>query len=202
MIQIRFEGLRLAALSALSRSPVVLGLCLGAYHAWHDPAMSTPAQPMHPNVARVVRAAADAGLLIEVRRFGAETRTAADAARAVGCGVGQIVKSLVFVADGSPVVALVSGAHQLDPERLGAALGAADVRRATGDEARAATGYAIGGVPPIGHAAPLPVLIDRHLLELDVVWAAAGLPDAVFAADPRALAAAAGAREAELAATT
>jgi prolyl-tRNA editing enzyme YbaK/EbsC (Cys-tRNA(Pro) deacylase) len=156
---------------------------------------------MHPNVARVVRAAAQAGLTIEVRRFPEETRTAADAARAVGCEVGQIVKSLVFLADGEPVVALVSGAHQLDPGRLATALGATSVRRATGDEARAATGYAIGGVPPLGHATPLRVLVDRHLLEHDLVWAAAGLPDAVFPSDPRALAAAAGAIEADLAAT-
>jgi prolyl-tRNA editing enzyme YbaK/EbsC (Cys-tRNA(Pro) deacylase) len=154
---------------------------------------------MHPNVERVVRAAADAGLAIEVSRFPEETRTAADAARAVGCEVGQIVKSLVFVADGSPVVALVSGAHQLDPGRLGASLGATEIRRATGDEARTATGYAIGGVPPLGHATELTVLIDRHLFEHDVVWAAAGLPDAVFPAAPRALAAAAGAREADVA---
>jgi prolyl-tRNA editing enzyme YbaK/EbsC (Cys-tRNA(Pro) deacylase) len=163
--------------------------------------MTATSEPMHPNVARVIRAAAEAGLAIEVRRFAEETRTAADAARAVGCEVGQIVKSLVFVADGAPVVALVSGAHQLDPDRLGATLGADEVRRATGAEARSATGYAIGGVPPLAHATVLQVLIDRHLLEHDVVWAAAGLPDAVFPADPRALAAAAGAREAELAAT-
>ncbi len=200
MIQIRFEGLRLAALSALSRSPVVLGLCIRAYHAWHDPAMADPSPAVHPNIARVTRAAADAGLQIEVRRFPEETRTAADAARAVGCEVGQIVKSLVFVADGTPVVALVSGAHQLDTERLGGAMGASHVRRATGDEARTATGFAIGGVPPLGHASPLPVLIDRHLLEHELVWAAAGLPDAVFPAEPRALATAAAARVADLAA--
>jgi prolyl-tRNA editing enzyme YbaK/EbsC (Cys-tRNA(Pro) deacylase) len=162
--------------------------------------MSSPLEPMHPNVARVVRAAAQAGLDIEVRRFPEETRTAADAARAVGCEVGQIVKSLVFMADGEAVVALVSGAHQLDPERLAATLGAESVRRATGDEARGATGYAIGGVPPLGHATRLRVLVDRHLLEHELVWAAAGLPDAVFPADPRALATAAGASEADLAA--
>jgi prolyl-tRNA editing enzyme YbaK/EbsC (Cys-tRNA(Pro) deacylase) len=114
--------------------------------------------------------------------------------------VGQIVKSLVFVADGQAVLALVSGDRQLDPARLAAALGASEVRRATGDEARAATGYAIGGVPPLGHVTPLPVLVDRHLLEHPVVWAAAGLPDAVFPADPAHLARAAGAREADLAA--
>jgi prolyl-tRNA editing enzyme YbaK/EbsC (Cys-tRNA(Pro) deacylase) len=157
-------------------------------------------EPMHPNVARVVTAAARAGLDVEVTRFPEETRTAADAARAVGCEVGQIVKSLVFMADGSPVLALVSGEHQLDPARLAAALGAVEVRRATGDEARRATGYAIGGVPPLGHADALPVLVDRGLMRHDVVWAAAGLPDAVFPADPRRLAAAAGAREEDLAA--
>jgi Cys-tRNA(Pro) deacylase len=161
-----------------------------------------PASPelMHPNVARVTAAAAAAGLELRVQRFATETRTAADAASAVGCDVGQIVKSLVFVADGTPVLALVSGAHQLDTARLAAELGAAEVRRATGDEARQATGYAIGGVPPLGHATALPVLIDRHLLGHDVVWAAAGLPDAVFPVDPRRLASAVGAREADLAA--
>jgi prolyl-tRNA editing enzyme YbaK/EbsC (Cys-tRNA(Pro) deacylase) len=155
---------------------------------------------MHANVARVVAAAADAGLELDVQRFAEETRTAAEAARAVGCEVGQIVKSLVFMADEEPVLALVSGEHQLDPERLASALGAETVRRATGDEARRATGYAIGGVPPLGHASPLPILIDRHLLRHDLVWAAAGLPDAVFPAHPRQLAEAAGAREADLAA--
>ena len=158
-------------------------------------------EPIHPNVARVMAAAALAGLDLEVKRFPEETRTAADAARAVGCEVGQIVKSLVFMADGAPVLALVSGEHQLDTARLAAALGAADVRRATGDEARQATGYAIGGVPPLGHDRPLPVLVDRNLMRHHLVWAAAGLPDAVFPADPRRLAEAAGAREADLAAT-
>ena len=96
----------------------------------------------------MLTAAASAGLRIEVERFPEGTRTAADAARAVGCDVAQIVKSLVFVADGDPVIALVSGADRLDPARLAAALGATVVRRADGDEARAATGFAIGGVPP------------------------------------------------------
>ena len=155
---------------------------------------------VHPNVARVVRAAADAGLMIEVRRFPEGTRTAEDAARAIGCHVAQIVKSLVFVADGQPVVALVSGVDRVDPERLGAALGAAEVRRADGDEVRRATGYPIGGVPPFGHAEPLQVLIDEHLFAHDEVWAAAGLPDAVFDSTPAALAEASGARRAGLAA--
>lgn len=147
----------------------------------------------HPNVARVVAAAAAAGLAISVSRYPAGTRTAADAARAVGCEVGQIVKSLVFMADGRPVVALVSGADRLDPALLASELGATEVRRATGDEARAATGYAIGGVPPLGHATTLTVVMDRALLSHPAVWAAAGLPDAVFSVDPAALARAAAA---------
>ncbi|HEX6139667.1 MAG TPA: YbaK/EbsC family protein [Candidatus Limnocylindria bacterium] len=155
--------------------------------------------PVHPNVARVVAAAAAAGLAIEVQRFPEETRTAADAARAVGCDVAQIVKSLVFMADGQPVVALVSGSDRLDATRLAAELGAGNVRRATGDEARVATGYAIGGVPPIGHATAVPVLMDVALLGHREVWAAAGLPDAVFRVDPRALAEAAHARIAAVA---
>lgn len=155
----------------------------------------------HPNFARVVAAAASAGLAIEVQRFPEGTRTAADAARAVGCDIAQIVKSLVFVVDGEPVIALMSGADRLDPARLATATGGTAVRRADADEARAATGFAIGGVPPIGHARPLTVLIDERLLAHDLVWAAAGLPDAVFKVSPRALQAAAGARVAALAAT-
>ncbi len=157
---------------------------------------------MHPNVERVVAAAAAAGLRIEVERFPEGTRTAEDAARAVGCEVGQIVKSLVFMADGRPVLALVSGANRLDPARLAAALGATETRRATGDEARAATGYAIGGVPPLGHDAQLTTVVDRRLLAHDRVWAAAGLPDAVFAVTPEDLVRASGGRVDDLAAAT
>jgi prolyl-tRNA editing enzyme YbaK/EbsC (Cys-tRNA(Pro) deacylase) len=155
----------------------------------------------HPNLARVIAAATSAGLPIEVQRFPEGTRTAEDAARAVGCDVAQIVKSLVFMADGVAVIALLSGADRLDPSRLAAATGATVVRRADGDEVRAATGFAIGGVPPLGHARALTVLMDERLLAHDLVWAAAGLPDAVFKAAPRALQAAAGARVAALAAT-
>lgn len=155
---------------------------------------------MHPNVARVVEAASHAGLTIEVQRFPEGTRTAADAARAVGCDVAQIVKTLVFVADGDPVIALLSGVDRVDPARLAAALGASTARRADGDEVRAATGFAIGGVPPIGLAPDLTVLIDERLLSHDEVWAAAGLPDAVFRVAPHELQRAAGARVARLAA--
>lgn len=154
---------------------------------------------MHPNVARVVAAARDAGLEIVVERFPEGTRTAADAARAVGCEVAQIVKSLVFVADGAPVVALVSGANRVDLGRLAAAVHAADVRKADGDEARSATGFPIGGVPPFGHAGAVTVVVDRDLLANERLWAAAGLPDAVFAIAPDELLRISGGRPADLA---
>lgn len=149
--------------------------------------------------ARVAAAAAAVGLRISIQRFAAGTRTADDAARAVGCRVDQIVKSLVFVADGQPVIALISGADRLDPRRLASALGAQRVVRADGDVVRDATGFAIGGVPPIGHAQPLPILMDRRLLGHAVVWAAAGRPDAVFSVAPEDLRRASGARVADLA---
>ena len=156
---------------------------------------------MHPNVARVVAAASTADLEIEVERFPEGTRTAADAARAIGCEIAQIVKSLVFIADDAAVLALTSGVNRVDPGRLGEALGAARVRRADGDEARAATGFAIGGIPPFGHERPLLVLIDSDLLAHDRLWAAAGLPDAVFAVTPAALVRASGGRVVEIAQT-
>lgn len=154
---------------------------------------------MHPNVARVAEAARAVGLQIDVERFPDGTRTAADAARAVGCEVGQIVKSLVFIADGRPLVALVSGANRVDLRRLARAIGASEVRKADGDEARSATGYAIGGVPPFGHATDVDVVADHDLLAHDRLWAAAGLPDAVFAIGPDDLLRASGARAVELA---
>lgn len=138
----------------------------------------------HPNVERVVRAARAAGVEIVVQRFPQGARTAEDAAAAVGCEVGQIVKSLVFVADDRPVIALVSGTNRLDTSRLAATLGATAVRRADGNEARAATGYAIGGVPPFGYGRALEVVMDRDLAGWDHVWAAAGLPDVVFEITP------------------
>jgi prolyl-tRNA editing enzyme YbaK/EbsC (Cys-tRNA(Pro) deacylase) len=144
-------------------------------------------EPRARGADRFAQAALDAGLDIDVRRFPAGTRTAADAARAVGCELGQIAKSLVFVADGSAFIALTSGPNRADPERLAAVLGASEVRMATADEARAATGYAIGGTPPFGHPRPLRVLADRDLLRYDVVWAAGGAPDAVFPISPSEL---------------
>jgi prolyl-tRNA editing enzyme YbaK/EbsC (Cys-tRNA(Pro) deacylase) len=139
-------------------------------------------------VERFRQAAAGAGLpAIDVHRFPEGTRTAGDAARAVGCELGQIVKSLVFVADGEPFLALTSGPNRADTGRLAALLGAAGVRRAGADEVRAATGFAIGRTPPFGHPGKLRVLVDRDLLGFEVVWAAAGAPDAVFPLTPREL---------------
>jgi prolyl-tRNA editing enzyme YbaK/EbsC (Cys-tRNA(Pro) deacylase) len=120
---------------------------------------------------------------IAVKEFPAGTRTAVDAARAVGCEVGQIVKSLVFVAAGKPVVALVSGANRLDEKRLAAVAGE-PVLKADALTARNATGYSIGGVPPFAHATEVPVFMDRDLLGYGVVWAAAGRPDSVFSVAP------------------
>jgi prolyl-tRNA editing enzyme YbaK/EbsC (Cys-tRNA(Pro) deacylase) len=123
---------------------------------------------------------------ISVRGFPQGTRTAKDAARAVGCEVGQIVKSLVFVAGGKPVVALVSGANRLDEARL-AALTGEPVAKADPETARLATGYSIGGVPPFGYPTDVPVFMDRDLLDYGVVWAAAGTPDSVFEINPERL---------------
>lgn len=126
---------------------------------------------------------ADAGFGITVRQFPQGTRTAGDAARAVGCELGQIVKSLVFTAGGRPVVALVSGPNRLDERKLAAVAGE-PVGKADAEAARAATGYAIGGVPPFGHATDVPVFMDHDLLQYPTVWAAAGRPDSVFEIAP------------------
>lgn len=138
-----------------------------------------------------------AGLELQVRRFPEGTRTAEDAARAIGCEVGQIVKSLVFTAGGRPVVALVSGANRLDPRRL-SALAGGETGKADAETVRSATGYSIGGVPPFGHSSDLPVFMDSDLERYGVVWAAAGRPDAVFPISPSRLVQLSGARVAEL----
>ena len=124
-------------------------------------------------------AAVGLGLDIEVRRFPQGTRTAADAAAAVGCELGQIVKSLVFLCDGEPVLALTSGAKRVDTAALGRVLGGS-VGRADADTVREATGYAIGGTPPFGHDRPLRTVVDATLMQHERVWAAAGTPETVF----------------------
>jgi Cys-tRNA(Pro) deacylase len=142
------------------------------------------ADKIHPNVLRVTEAANAAGLTIEVRQFPEGTKTAQDAADAIGVTVGQIVKSLVFGVDDEIVMALVSGSNQLDEKKLAAAAGGAKCKRVDADAVRAATGYAIGGVPPFGHSTQLRVFVDPDLLQYDEVWAAAGTWNDNFGAAP------------------
>lgn len=162
----------------------------------------TPAEDLPASARRVLDAAAALGLDIEVRAFPEGTRTAEDAARAVGCDVAQIVKSLVFRIGDEVVLALVSGSNRLDEAKLAAAAGAAPgaVGRADADAVRAATSYAVGGVPPFGHPGRLRTWIDLDLVDLEEVWAAAGTPTHVFAVAPAALVEATGAVPADLAA--
>ena len=143
-------------------------------------------KPLQPSAQKVADAAAALGLAIDIVTFEQPTRTAEDAAAAVGCDVGQIVKSLVFTVSGAPVMALVSGRNQLDTRKLAALfnVGRKQVERADADTVRAATGYAIGGVPPFGHATRLPVYVDEDLTTYEVIWAAAGTPNTVFAVAP------------------
>lgn len=139
---------------------------------------------LHPRAAAVAAAAEAQGLAIEVQEHVDGARTAADAAAAIGVDVGQIVKSLVFTVDGEVVLALVSGPNRLDEGRLAAAAEGTKVRQAKADVVREATGYAIGGVPPFGHASDLRTFVDQDLLGYDVVWAAAGTPRHVFPITP------------------
>ncbi|MFM8870607.1 MAG: YbaK/EbsC family protein [Actinomycetota bacterium] len=138
----------------------------------------------HPNVERVVAFAQSSGLTLEVRRFPEGTKTAQDAANAIGVSVGQIVKSLVFGVDDEIVMALVSGSNQLDEKKLAAAAGGKKCSRVDADAVRAATGFPIGGVPPFGHTTQLRVFVDPDLLQYDEVWAAAGTWNDNFGAAP------------------
>lgn len=144
--------------------------------------MSEPAE--HPGIQRVREAAARKGVSLEIRVFDESTHTAQEAAAAVGAELGQIVKSLVFVASDQPMVVLVRGDDRVDTDRLAHAVDAPSARRAMAREAGDATGFSIGGIPPFGHRRLLPVLVDEGLLQHEVVWAAAGLADAVFAITP------------------
>jgi Cys-tRNA(Pro) deacylase len=139
---------------------------------------------IHPNVVRVTAAAKERGLDISTRRFPEGTKTAADAAAAIGVTVGQIVKSLVFGVDNEIVMALVSGSNQLDEKKLALAAGGAKCARVDADAVREATGYPIGGVPPFGHSTQLRVFVDPDLLQYDEVWAAAGTWNDNFGANP------------------
>jgi prolyl-tRNA editing enzyme YbaK/EbsC (Cys-tRNA(Pro) deacylase) len=138
----------------------------------------------HPNVQRVIDAGAALGLEITPVRFAEGTKTAADAAAAIGVQLGQIVKSLIFAVDGEVVLAYVSGVNQLDERKLAVAAGGLECQRVDADLVREKTGYPIGGVPPIGHLTKLRVFIDPDLLQHDVVWAAAGTWHDVFPLSP------------------
>ncbi|MCY0927276.1 YbaK/EbsC family protein [Streptomyces sp. H27-H1] len=154
--------------------------------------MTTTAHPLF------AEALAALGLEPDVRSFPDGTRTAADAAAAIGCELSQIVKSLIFAADGVPVLVLMDGASRVDVEAVRRELGAGAVTRADAALVRETTGYAIGGVPPFGHRTRTRVLADRSLLAHDVVWAAAGTPHTVFPMDPRELIRHAGAAQADV----
>jgi prolyl-tRNA editing enzyme YbaK/EbsC (Cys-tRNA(Pro) deacylase) len=142
-------------------------------------------------IDRVTAALARAGVDAEIREFPEGTRTAAEAAAAVGCEVGQICKSLVFRVGDAPLLVIASGSNRVDEARFGAVM--ADARWV-----RDQTGFAIGGVPPFGHARPIDTVVDEDLMRYDVVWAAAGTPRAVFPIAPDALVAASGGRVARV----
>ena len=126
---------------------------------------------LHPTAARLGARLAERGLVVEISELPDSTRTAAEAAAACGCETGQIVKSLVFVVDGAPTMVLCAGDHRVEK---------VDGRPATAAEARAATGFAIGGIPPLGHDQELPTIVDESLRRFERVWCAAGTPHAVF----------------------
>jgi prolyl-tRNA editing enzyme YbaK/EbsC (Cys-tRNA(Pro) deacylase) len=146
----------------------------------------------HPAIQRVREAAERKGVTLEIRVFDESTHTAEDAAATVNAELGQIVKSLVFVApdeDGAlePVICLVSGPNRVDPARLAAVTGEREIRRATAREAQELTGFTIGGIPPFGHSRPVRTIMDPDLTQFQVVWAAAGTGTAVFPVPPGTL---------------
>lgn len=156
--------------------------------------MKCMSSDLHRNAQVVREAARLRGVDITVRSFPEGARTAVDAAQAVGVEVGQIVKSLIFAVghsatdlDAEIVLAMVSGANNLDERKLAVAAGEKKAWRVDADAVRAATGFAVGGVAPIGHPSPLRTWIDQDLLRFDQVWAAAGTPECVFSIDPRRL---------------
>lgn len=155
---------------------------------------------LHPSAQKVADAAMGLGLDVTIVEHQQTTRSAQEAADAIGCDVAQIVKSLCFEVHGTPTMALLSGNNRLDTRKLAAVCGAgtSQVRRADAEVVKAATGFTIGGVPPFGHTKPLPIFIDEDLTQFDVVWAAAGTPFAVFAIAPAQLVRASNGRVANL----
>lgn len=149
---------------------------------------------LKPASRRVAEAAEKSGLLVNIVTHAQSTRTAEEAAAACGCAVGQIVKSLVFQGktSGAPLLLLVSGANRVNEKGVGAVIGEA-LKRPDAAFVRDATGFAIGGIPPLGHDVPLKTYVDRALLAYPTVWAAAGTPESVFEVAPDALVQATGA---------
>jgi prolyl-tRNA editing enzyme YbaK/EbsC (Cys-tRNA(Pro) deacylase) len=135
---------------------------------------------------KVVKAAQELGLQVDVRTLDQPTRTVSEAASAVGCSDAQIAKTLVFIADGDPVLVVASGAHRVDPEALCEIFDVAEVRQATPDEVRVATGYPVGGVSPLGCG--IPIAFDEALLQFDKVFVAGGDGNTLFEVEPRTLA--------------
>ena len=152
----------------------------------HD-GLPGPGDSLPASARRVVDAAKERGLILDVVEYPDGTRTAADAAAAVGCDVGQIVKSLIFDVDGELVLALTSGSNRVDTDGLTSLAGGSRCGRADADVVRTVTGFAIGGVPPFGHASRVRAFFDPALLEFETVWAAAGTPRHVFPVDPHRL---------------
>ena len=136
--------------------------------------------PMHPNAEIVAKALRDQGATGTIVELPDSARTAKAAAEQLGCELGAIANSLVFDADGAPLLVMTSGAHRVDTAKVAGLVGAAKVRRATPEFVRAATGQPIGGVAPLGHPAPVRTLVDVWLDRYDEVWAAGGHPHAVF----------------------
>ena len=157
------------------------------------------ARSLKASAQRVQAALAELGFAFDVREFPESTRTSAEAAAAIGCAVGQIAKSLVFRArqSGRPVLVIASGANRVDENKIGRLIGE-KIGRADAAFVREKTGFAIGGVPPLGHAEPPLALIDEDLLEFSEVWAAAGTPNAVFRLAPGDLAAMTAGRTADV----
>ncbi len=144
--------------------------------------------PIHPSAQRVQAALRELGFHGDILELESSTRTAQDAAQAAGCELGQIVKSLVFVLEPqkTPVLVLVSGSNRVHEKRLGRQLGGS-LAKADADYVHEISGFAIGGIPPVGHKTPLKTYIDEDLLQYEVIWAAAGTHNAVFKLTPQDL---------------
>jgi prolyl-tRNA editing enzyme YbaK/EbsC (Cys-tRNA(Pro) deacylase) len=148
-----------------------------------DDALPASAQNVHDALAAAsatASATAEAEASAGVRQLPVAARTAAEAAQALGCEVGAIANSLIFMADETPLLVMTSGAHRVAVDALTRRLGRTEIRRATPGEVRAATGQAIGGVAPIGHPAPIETIVDTDLERYERIWAAAGTPHSVF----------------------